>query len=126
MTTHPERSVVAVYGIRHGEEQSSRLGNGFLPHESVVGLKGALKLEMSSEHPPQILRVGIANVDDDDHVFVEVIEVRQVVQSADHTPGLWAAELWTPAQSPTNPEAAAEEGFDPKNGLCYILPLSFC
>ena len=126
MTLHPERSVVAVYGIRHGEEQVTRLGNGFLPHESVVGLKGALKEEMFSEHPPQILRVGIANVDDDDHVFVEVIEVRQVVQSTNNTPVLWAAELMTPAQSPTNPEVAAEEGYDLKNGLCYLLPLSWC
>ena len=126
MTLPAERSVVAVYGIRHGEEQPSRLGNGFLPHESVVGLKGALKEEMSSEYPPQILRVGIANIKDDGHVFVEVIEVRQVLSSfADH-PGLWAAELWTPAQSPTNPEVAAEEGYDLKNGLCYLFAFSFC
>jgi len=129
MTFHPERSVVAVYGIRHGEEQVSRLGNGFLPHEYLVGLKGTLKEEMSSENPPQILRVGIASVDDDDHMFVEVIEVRQVLQSSDLHPGLWAVELMTEAQSPTNPEAAAEEGYEsiPQSGLCALFPwASFC
>lgn len=126
MALHPERSVVAVYGIRHGDDQPSRLGNGFLPHELVVGLKGALKQEMSSDHPPQILRVGIANTQDDGQMFVEVIEVLQVVQSTDHTPVLWAAELQTPAQSPTNPEAAADEGWDIRNGLCALLSLSFC
>ena len=68
---------------------------------------------MSSEHPPQILRVGIASLDQDGQMFVEVIEVRQVLQSADHHPGLWAAELWTLAQSPTNLEAdAAAEGYE--------------
>lgn len=102
------------------------MGNGFLPHESVVGIKGALKQEMFSENPPQILRVGIASVDDDGQAFVEVIEVRQVVQSTNNIPVLWAAELWTPAQSPTNPEVAEEEGLDLRNGLCYVLPLSWC
>lgn len=102
------------------------MGNGFLPHELVVGIKGALKQEMSSEHPPQILRVGIANTKDDGQVFVEVIEVLQVVRSTDHTPVLWGAELRAPAQSPTNPEVAAGEGWDIRNGLCALLDLSFC
>ncbi len=130
MTTNSERSVVSVYGLRDGDEHPVRLGNGFLAVENVVGLKGELKQEMSSEHPPQILRVGIASLDQDGQMFVEVIEVRQVLQSADHHPGLWAAELWTLAQSPTNLEAdAAAEGYEliPQSGICYLFPwASFC
>ena len=90
-------------------------------------LKGALKQAMSSSHPPQLLRVRITCViDEEEHV--EVIEVRQALQSADQHPGLWAAELMTPAQSPPNLEANADEGYESvKNGICYLFPrASFC
>ena len=125
--TSSAHSVVAVYGIAAGEVQQRRLGDGFLAHELVVGLKGALKQSMSSDHPPQLLRVRITCViDEEEHV--EVIEVRQALQSGGANPGLWAAELMTPAQSPTNLEANADEGYESvKNGICYLFPwASFC
>jgi len=65
----------------------------------------------------------------DDQPIVEVIEVRQVLQSADHHAGRWAVERWTAAESPPNFEADAEPGFEsiPTNGLCYLFPrASFC
>ena len=130
MTTNSERSVVSVYGLRDGDEHPVRLETASWPSRMSSGSKVSSKQEMSSEHPPQILRVGIASLDQDGQMFVEVIEVRQVLQSADHHPGLWAAELWTLAQSPTNLEAdAAAEGYEliPQSGICYLFPwASFC
>jgi hypothetical protein len=122
------RSVVAVYGIPAGERHPRRLGRGTLVAELAVGLVGQLEQAMSGADPPQLLRVGVASTVDD-RAIVEVIEVRQVLQSADHHPGRWAVELWTPAESPPNSEADAEPGFEsiPTNGLCYLFPrASFC
>ena len=93
-----------------------------------MGLVGELEQAMSGDDRPQLLRVGIASTVDDRQI-VEVIEVRQVLQSADHHPGRWAVELWTPAESAPNSEADAEPGFEsiPTNGLCYLFPrASFC
>ena len=122
------RSVVAVYGIAAGEQHPRRLGRGTLVAELAVGLVGGLERAMSGDDPPQLLRVGIASTVDDQPI-VEVIEVRQVLQSADHHAGRWAVELWTAAESPPNFEADAEPGFEsiPTNGLCYLFPrASFC
>ncbi len=94
--------------------------------EQVVVLDPPLDDALLSDGPPELLRVGIASVLDGEP-FVEVIEVRQVLRSADHSPGRWAVELWTPAKSPTIIEAMDEDDGGIKNAICYLFPdFSFC
>ena len=107
MTTNSERSVVSVYGLRDGDEHPVRLGNGFL----AVRMSSGSKVSSSTRCLPTTRRscCGSGSPASTKSQFVEVIEVRQALQSAAN-PGLWAAELRTPAQSPTNLEADAAAG----------------
>lgn len=121
-------SVVAVYGIPAGERLPVRLGSGSLEDERVVVLDRELSRELASDHPPVLLRVGIAGlVRGEPHV--EVIEVRQV-SGSERRPE-WAVELWERARSPTVQEVASRgpDGPDdgPMNPVCFAYPkFSFC
>lgn len=120
-------SIVAVYGIPAGERLPVRLGTGSLEHERVVVLDDELAHQLSSDHPPQLLRVGIAGRVDGDPV-VEVVEVRQTLQS--ETTGQWGVELWEPATAPTIWEVRSQEAgqpVGPGNGICFFFQrASFC
>ncbi|MET1005609.1 MAG: hypothetical protein ABWX96_08675 [Propionibacteriaceae bacterium] len=122
----PKRSVVAVYGVPAGHVHPRRLGGGQLRMEQAVQLDREVEEALNSDEPPEILRVGIASMLDGEP-FVEVIEVRQVLRSADHDPGHWAVELRTPAQSPTVLETQVDDDGGIKNLVCYLYPdFSFC
>ena len=121
-------SIVAVYGVAHGDDGPSRLGTGSLEHDRVVVLDPDLSQLLASGQPPEVLRVGIAGRVQGEP-YVEVAEVRQVLSSTEGPE--WAVELWTRARSPTVAEARAlgPDGQDDgtKNPICYAFPnCSFC
>lgn len=126
-------SIVAVYGFPGAAEQESRrartpvrLGTGSLEEQRIVVLDDQLSRELSSANPPEVLRVGIAGRLDGEP-FVEVVEVLGVLSSSKRTQ--WAAELVTPASSPTvwdirSLDAGVPVG--PGNGICFFYRASFC
>lgn len=121
-------SIVAVYGIPAGESAPVRLGTGSLEHQRVVVLDRELSRLLASDHPPELLRVGIAGRLHDEP-FVEVIEVRDVL-SSERQPE-YAVELRNVARCPTVEEALSDRpggpDLGPKNPICYAYPTcSFC
>jgi hypothetical protein len=122
----PRPPVVAVYGVLHDEHRSRRLGGGVLVMDKLVTLHDEVLDLLNSAHPPRVQRVGIGCVRDGE-VFVEVIEVAEVLPSSEILPGSWALELATRAESPSvQDELEASEG-EPTGLWCRMFPTaSFC
>lgn len=122
--THP--SIVAVYGVRAGERGPVRLGSGSLEHERVVVLDHEVSQLLDSEHPPELLRVGIAGRLDGEP-YVEVVEVRQTLKPKVGED--WGVELATAASAPTVWDIRsldAGQPVGPGNGICFFYRASFC
>jgi hypothetical protein len=120
-------SIVAVYGVPHGDRRPSRLGSGSLEHERIVVLDQELSDLLASNHPPELLRVGIAGRVDGEP-YVEVVEIRQTLRG--QAGAQWAVELWTAATSPTIWDVRSQDAsfpVGPANGICFLFPsASFC
>lgn len=103
-------SVVSVYGTSATDHRPVRLGGGTLEADRVVTLDPDVAQRLASDHPPEVLRVGIAGIREREPV-VEVLEVRQVLHS--EVTGQWAVELWGRAESPTVWETRSEDADQP-------------
>lgn len=111
---------MAVCGVEEGKHRSERLGAGALVMDRLVTLDDQVGRLMNSDHPPELKRVGISSLQDNE-LFVEVIEIREVLPSAESNPGSWALELQTSAESPTSLDAFEDAGTSPTGVDCAGL-----